>query len=323
MSAATTAVPCTVVQSSVRDSRSPSARAEIRKRQNRDSARRSRERRKGHLKGMFETVEAQSERVKELDRRVAELEAFVARTLKRGRNSKKNNAKASNTAGTTQGGKGGNTNKSSKQTQPPGTPVTPVPLTPVSTTPTASATELPQVQSLAKTQGPQGVHTAQTSPVQTCNTVRREATHSTSVASAEVVQHVTTPQAPVAVCNGAATQRPVLMPSARTHYSSPQLMDPARVSATHHTVGSVMSNGVTPSAPKHGVGTSPQQGTIVGQSVHHEQDLDETLSLALALDPIGPPKPHFNEEWLAITDVALDDDLTTQNQFDLHLHDPL
>lgn len=59
-----------------------SARAEIRKRQNRDSARRSREKRKSHLRGVAESVEQQSRRVRELDARVAQLEALVNRAVR-------------------------------------------------------------------------------------------------------------------------------------------------------------------------------------------------------------------------------------------------
>lgn len=58
------------------------ARAEIRKRQNRDSARRSREKRKSHLRGVAESVELQSRRVRELDARVAQLEALVHRAVR-------------------------------------------------------------------------------------------------------------------------------------------------------------------------------------------------------------------------------------------------
>lgn len=60
----------------------PPARAEIRKRQNRDSARRSREKRKSHLRDVAESVEIQSRRVRELDARVAQLEALVHRAVR-------------------------------------------------------------------------------------------------------------------------------------------------------------------------------------------------------------------------------------------------
>lgn len=63
--------------SSVSEASEQSARLEIRKKRNRDSARRSRERRAANQRDVYECVEAQTERVRALDERIAMLEALV------------------------------------------------------------------------------------------------------------------------------------------------------------------------------------------------------------------------------------------------------